>query len=122
MTYYPEPHEFTEKERQLSLIIARQLSFCIERQNSDFSASRLRALIGSSNDAIVAKDLNGTVQHWNGGAERLFGYSSEEMVGQSITILIPPERLAEEADILGRIRRGQVCRALRDSTPSQGRQ
>ncbi|MDP8996944.1 MAG: PAS domain S-box protein [Pseudomonadota bacterium] len=107
MAYFSEPHEFSEKEKQIALMIARQLSFCVERQTADFSASRLRALIGSSNDAIVAKDLNGIIQHWNPGAQRLFGYRSEEVVGKSITILIPEDRLEEEAHILGRLRKGE---------------
>ena len=107
MAYFGEPHEFSEKEKQIAQMIARQLSFCIERQNADFSTGRLRALIGSSNDAIVAKDLNGIIQHWNPGAQRLFGYRSDEVVGKSITILIPEDRLEEEAHILGRLRKGE---------------
>lgn len=65
----------------------------------------LASIVESSDDAIVSKDLNGTITSWNRGAERLFGYSAEEMIGQSILKLIPPDREAEEADILGRIRR-----------------
>jgi len=61
----------------------------------------------SSGDAIVSKDLNGTVTTWNKAAERLFGYSAEEVVGKSITILIPSDRLNEEVEILGRIGRGE---------------
>ena len=61
----------------------------------------------SSDDAIVSKDLNGIINSWNGGAERLFGYTAEEVIGKPITILIPPDRQAEEIEILGRIRRGE---------------
>src|SRR6516225_5946793 len=60
-----------------------------------------------SDDAIVSKDLNGTVTTWNKAAERLFGYPAKEVVGKSITILIPSDRLNEEVEILGRIRRGE---------------
>jgi PAS domain S-box-containing protein len=61
----------------------------------------------SDDDAIVRKDLNGTVTTWNKAAERLFGYPAKEVVGKSITILIPSDRLNEEVEILGRIRRGE---------------
>jgi PAS domain S-box-containing protein len=70
------------------------------------AALRLAAIVESSDDAIVSKDLNGIITSWNRGAEELFGYTSAEAVGQSITILIPPDRLSEEDMVLGRIRRG----------------
>jgi PAS domain S-box-containing protein len=68
---------------------------------------RLAAIVESSDDAIVSKDLNGIITSWNRGAEELFGYTAEEAVGQSITILIPTDRLTEEDMVLGRVRRGQ---------------
>jgi PAS domain S-box-containing protein len=68
--------------------------------------SRLAAIVTSSDDAIVSKDLNGIVQSWNAAAERIFGYTAEEMIGQSITKLFPPERLPEEDMILDHLRRG----------------
>jgi len=67
----------------------------------------LASIIESSDDAIVSKDLNGTVTSWNRGAELLFGYTADEMIGQSILRLIPLDRITEEADILGRIRRAE---------------
>src|ERR1700681_4786584 len=71
------------------------------------AALRLAAIIESSEDALVSKDLNGIITSWNGGAEQLFGYTADEAVGQSITILIPPDRLGEEDLVLARIRAGQ---------------
>jgi PAS domain S-box-containing protein len=68
---------------------------------------RLAAIVESSDDAIVSKDLNGVVVSWNRGAERLFGYSAAEMVGKSITLLIPEDHRDEEPEILARIRRGE---------------
>lgn len=67
----------------------------------------LAAIVESTDDAIVSKDLNGTITSWNRGAELLFGYSAEEMIGESILRLIPLDRVTEEADILGRIRRAE---------------
>ena len=67
----------------------------------------LAAIVESSDDAIVGKTLNGIVTSWNRGAELLFGYSPAEMIGRSITQLLPPDRLGEESLILDRIRRGE---------------
>ncbi|MGD9868700.1 MAG: PAS domain S-box protein [Hyphomicrobiales bacterium] len=68
---------------------------------------QLAAIVESSDDAIVSKDLNGVIASWNQGAERLFGYSAREAIGKSITMLIPPDRQDEEPAILERIRRGE---------------
>ena len=70
-------------------------------------AERLAAIIESSDDAIISKDLNGVIGTWNKGAEDLFGYGRDEVVGKPITILFPPELLDEEAGILARLRRGE---------------
>jgi PAS domain S-box-containing protein len=67
---------------------------------------RLAAIVESSDDAIVSKDLNGIVVTWNQGAERLFGYTAADMIGQSILRIIPDERRGEEEQVLSRIRRG----------------
>ncbi len=77
--------------------------------NSSFEAAaqRLAAIVESSDDAILSKDLDGTIESWNRGAERLFGYTADEAIGQPVTLLIPPDRLAEEPGILERIRRGE---------------
>jgi PAS domain S-box-containing protein len=85
--------------------------------------SRLAAIVSSSDDAIISKDLNAIVQSWNAGAERLFGYKTDEMVGASIMRLIPPERATEEDAILERLRHGeqvppyQTLRLRKDGTP-----
>jgi PAS domain S-box-containing protein len=78
-----------------------------ERKRAEEHAQRLAAIVSSSEDAIVSKDLNGVISSWNAGAERLFGYTAQEAVGQPIMILIPLERHDEEPAILERIRRGE---------------
>ena len=78
-----------------------------ERKQAEISASRLAAIVEFSQDAIIGKDLNGVVTSWNRGAEKAFGYSAEEMIGASLTLLIPSDRLGEEDHILGQIRLGQ---------------
>ena len=67
----------------------------------------LAAIVESSDDAIISKDLNGVIQSWNSGAERLFGYAADEVIGKPITIIIPAERLKEEPEILSRLQRGE---------------
>ena len=78
-----------------------------DRKRSDESRLRLAAIIDSADDAIVGKNLNGIVSSWNEGAGRMFGYSSEEMVGQSILRLIPKELHYEEDEILRKLRAGE---------------
>jgi PAS domain S-box-containing protein len=68
---------------------------------------RLAAIIESSEDAIASKDLNGIITSWNKSAERLFGYTAEEIIGQSVTLIIPPELHDDEPRILGKIRAGE---------------
>jgi PAS domain S-box-containing protein len=69
--------------------------------------ARLAAIVESSGDAIISKDINGIINSWNAAAERIFGYSAQEAIGQSITIIIPPELREEEAQILKRLRNGE---------------
>ena len=76
-------------------------------QTALIASQRLAAIVESSDDAIVSKDLNGIVSSWNSCAERTFGYSAKEMVGSSITRIIPPELQEDEQRILATIARGE---------------
>jgi PAS domain S-box-containing protein len=78
-----------------------------ERRRAEEATRNLAAVIESSDDAIISQDLMGTIRSWNQGAQRIFGYSAEEMLGRSITSLLPPERWGEEEEILQRLRRGE---------------
>ncbi|HVY69016.1 MAG TPA: PAS domain S-box protein, partial [Verrucomicrobiae bacterium] len=82
------------------------------RKESELAALRLAAIVECSADAIVGKGLDSIVTSWNKGAERIFGYAAEEMVGSSITRLIPADRLHEEPEIIERIRRGEVVESF----------
>ena len=78
-----------------------------ERKQAERATGLLAAIVDSSDDAIVTKDLDGTITTWNQGAERVFGYTAEEAVGRNITLIIPPDRLDEETTILKRLRQGE---------------
>src|SRR5262249_2354805 len=78
-----------------------------ERRRTEHDKQRLAAIVDSSDDAIISKDLSGIVTSWNPGAERLFGYAAEEMIGKSVTLLIPPHLQHEETNILARVASGQ---------------
>jgi PAS domain S-box-containing protein len=78
-----------------------------EQKGAEAAAMRLAALVRSSRDAVVAKDLNGIITDWNQGAQRIFGYKPKEIIGKSILTLIPRERQFEESEILRRIRCGE---------------
>src|SRR5207247_2010214 len=79
------------------------------RRSSDLDgvSRRLTAIIESSDDAIISKDLNGIITSWNPAAERMFGYTAAEAVGKSIRLIIPAERQHEEDKVLTWLRRGE---------------
>ena len=88
----------------LVVLVSRDLT---ARRKSEEGALRLAAAVSSSEDAIVIKSLEGTIQTWNPGAERLFGYSADEAIGKSIQIIYPPDHLDELQSVLERLRRGE---------------
>ena len=79
-----------------------------DRRQAEQARATLAAIVESSNDAIIGKNLHGVITSWNQGAERLFGYTAREAIGQSVTMLIPSDRLDEEPPILDQIRRGKA--------------
>src|SRR5262245_54920390 len=77
------------------------------RKRAEAAMSQLAAIVESSSDAIISKDLNGIITSWNKGAQKLFGYAADEVIGKPATILFPEDRLDEERRILERLRRGE---------------
>ena len=77
------------------------------RKQAERDTALLAAIVDSSDDAIIGKNLDGVITSWNKGAERLFGHTAEEAVGQHITLIVPPERRDEEVKILKRLGRGE---------------
>ncbi len=94
-----------------------------ELQRETAVSTKLRAIVESSEDAIVSKDLDGVIQSWNNAAEGIFGYTREEMIGKRMTPLLPADRVQEEADITERIRRSgkvkhfETLRVRKDGKP-----
>ena len=79
-----------------------------EQSRAEEATARLAAIVAGADDAIISKTLDGIITSWNGAAEGMFGYPAAEAVGRSITLIIPPDRLGEEAEILRRLRRGET--------------
>jgi two-component system sensor histidine kinase VicK len=88
----------------VALSVLRDVS---ERHRAAADRQRLAAIVDSSDDVIIGKTLDGTVTSWNRAAERLYGYTAEEMIGQSIARIFPPERIDELWDFMDRLRRGE---------------
>jgi PAS domain S-box-containing protein len=87
-----------------AVLVFRDVS---ERRRAEEAQARLAAIVESSQDAIISKTLDGIIRSWNAGAERIFGYTAGEAVGRPVTLLIPPDRLDEEREILARLTGGQ---------------
>ena len=87
--------------------LLRSIRFAIARREADVAQRRFAAIVESSDDAILTKDLDATITSWNAGAERLFGYTREEAVGQPISLLVPPELEGEEREMLVRVLSGR---------------
>jgi len=83
-----------------------------DRKRAARESALLSAIVDSSDDAIISKDLQGVIMSWNHGAEQLFRFTAAEAVGKSITIIVPPDRLDEEADILRRLALGERVERL----------
>jgi len=106
-TVVPSPHLLRDGRGKITGAI-NCLYDITARKRVETDALRLAAIVQSSHDAIVAKDLNGIITDWNPSAERIFGYKPKEIIGKSILTLIPRDRQDEEIDILQRIHRGEL--------------
>lgn len=119
--HFARPQRPTARAMRLMELYARQAADAIEntrlrneaeqqlaeRRRAEEKVRHLASIVESSDDAIISTDLNGVIVSWNKGAQILFGYSADEVVGKPVTILLPPDRANEEASILERIRHGQ---------------
>lgn len=106
--YFDQPWQPDHWALRMLDLYAQQAVVQIERTHRNEDAALLAAIVTSSRDAIISKDLGGIITSWNQGAEWLFGYTAEEMIGKPITMLAPPGRTNEESELAARIRVGQV--------------
>ncbi len=122
-TYYPPLQKWFESRIHPSaaglVVLSQDIT---ERKLLEVERGKYAALVSSSDDAIVSKTLDGTITSWNHTAERMFGYTAEEAIGQHITLIIPPELHQEEEDIIGKLRQGirirhyETVRVRKDGT------
>ena len=106
--HFAAPHRPSERDLRLLELLAFQAADFIERKGAEEAQARLAAIVEGSEDAILTKTLDGKIRTWNAGAERMFGYRAEEVIGQPVTLFIPPERADEEIQMLERLRRGET--------------
>jgi PAS domain S-box-containing protein len=107
-TEFPIEISLSPLETEDGLLVSSAIRDITERKSAEQQRARLAAIVESSDDAIVGKTLEGVITSWNEGAHRLFGYSAEEIVGKSISVLVPQERQHEEVIILETVARGVV--------------
>lgn len=123
VSFMPYPTPLRDAEGRVVGAINMLLDIT-ERKQGEQAAALLSSIVDSSDDAVVSKNLDGIITSWNEGAKRLFGYSAEEAIGQSITMLIPADRRDEELEILGRLKRGErvnhfdTIRIRKDRSPA----
>lgn len=119
--FAPYPTPLFDKSGRLTGAINMLLDIT-ERHEAEAQSAHLAAIVSTSDDAIISKRLDGHVVSWNQSAERIFGYTEKEMIGQPITRIIPPDLLPEETEILSKLRRGervehfQTVRVRKDGT------
>src|SRR5699024_6183037 len=98
-TQFRQPHRPADHDLKLMDLLARTAAAFVREytkgRQAEATSVRLAVIVESSDDAIISKDLNGTMLTWNAGARRLFGYTAEEAVGEPVTLLMPPERVHE---------------------------
>ena len=110
--YATRRRAFTPEDTQFVQAVANIVANAIRRQREEEARARLAAVLESSEDAIVSHSLEGVVETWNRGAEHVYGYSAAEMIGRSISVLLPADRIHEETSILEIIRRGEAVQAF----------
>jgi diguanylate cyclase (GGDEF)-like protein/PAS domain S-box-containing protein len=105
---FEQEKRLEEDERSFLVALAQQCALAIDRARLFESKSRLAAIVESSDDAITAIAPDQTIISWNRGAERVFGFSAEEAIGNSLSIIVPPDKQEERDDLAARVARGET--------------
>lgn len=105
--FHPERHPRDDELLSIVSRLGRQVGELVHRRRYEYQQARLAAIVGSSYDAIIGKDMNGNITSWNTGAEFVYGYSESEAVGSSISIILPKDKSAEEPEIELAMQTGQ---------------
>jgi PAS domain S-box-containing protein len=106
-TEFPVEISLSPLETEKGVLVSSTIRDVTDRKKAEEQRSQLAAIVDSSDDAIISKNLDGTIRSWNAGAERVFGYTASEMVGKPIATLLPPGRSGEEASIIERLKVGE---------------
>jgi PAS domain S-box-containing protein len=104
---FPVEISLSPLETEEGVLVSSAIRDVTERKQAEAGLLRLAAIVASSDDAIISKNLNGIVTSWNAAAQRIFGFAESEAIGRPITILIPPELRNEEIEILRKLRSGE---------------
>ncbi|RPI95564.1 MAG: PAS domain S-box protein, partial [Chloroflexi bacterium] len=104
---FAAPHRPSERDLRMLDLMARQAADFVERTKAGEAQEQLAAIVEWSEDTIISQSLEGIIRTWNAGAERMFGYRAEEVIGQPVTLLMPPELMNEENQVRERVRRGE---------------
>jgi len=109
-TEFPVEISLSPLQTEEGLLISSTIRDITERKRAEESREQLASIVDYSDDAIIGKRLDGTILNWNKGAERLYGYSADEIVGQPISILLPPGRSDELQEIISKLQRGEIIK------------
>ncbi len=106
-TEFPIDISLSHLETRAGMLVSRYIRDITERKRSEELVSHLAAIVQASDDAIIGKSLDGTIVSWNSGAERLYGYTAKEVIGQPLALLVPPDRADEFAQIMKGLRQNK---------------
>ena len=104
---FPVEISLSPLETEEGLLVSSAIRDISDRKRAEEAAWKLAAIVESSDDAIIGKDLDGLIVSWNQGAERMFGYSAEEAVGRNVSLIYPPEHVDDEIEFLERLKGGE---------------
>jgi PAS domain S-box-containing protein len=106
-TEFPVEISLSPIDTEEGVLVSSTIRDVTDRKRAEELKAQLAAIVDSSDDAIIGKSLDGTIRSWNKGAERVFGYAAEEVIGKPISLLLPPGRQGEEPEIVQRLKKGE---------------